>query len=51
MKTTEFDKFEQETGKNAIWKGNITRNFQNWEEGKKIYSREKERISFYLDAK
>ena len=51
MKSSEFEKFEQETGKNAIWKGNVTRNFQNWEEGKKIYSREKERISFYLDAK
>jgi CheY-like chemotaxis protein len=51
MKSSEVDKFEQETGKNSIWKGNITKNFQKWEEGKKIYSREKERISFYLDAK
>jgi CheY-like chemotaxis protein len=51
MKSLEFDKFEQETGRNAIWKGNITKNFQKWEEGKKIYSREKERISLYLDAK
>jgi CheY-like chemotaxis protein len=50
MKSPDFDKFEQETGKYAIWKGNITRNFQKWEEGKKIYSRDKERLSFYLDA-
>ena len=49
MKSPEFEKFENETGKKAIWRGNITKNYIKWEEGEKIYSRDKQRIAFYID--
>lgn len=51
MKSPEYEKFENETGKKAIWRGNVTKNFRKWEEGEKIYSRDKQRISFYIDEK
>lgn len=40
--------FEKETGKYAIWRGNVTEVFKKWLRKEKIYLREKERISLYI---
>ena len=42
--------FEKETGKNAVWEGQVTEAFRQYLAGQKVYkrSKEKERISFYL---
>ena len=47
-KTEDMLRYESETGKYAIWRGIITEGFKNWKAGKKIYSRDKERISLYV---
>lgn len=47
-KTEEMKKYEDETGKYAIWRGVITEGFKRWKEGEKIYDRHKERISLYI---
>lgn len=47
-KTNEMKRFEEETGKNAIWYGKITNDFKNWKKGKKIYHRDKKRLSLYV---
>ena len=36
-KTEEMRKFEDETGKKAIWRGVITKEFRRWQKGEKIY--------------
>lgn len=41
-------KYEQETGKYAVWRGLVTEGFKKWQRGEKIYDRDKERISFYI---
>jgi len=41
-------KYEDETGKYAIWQGKITEGFKKWLKGEKIYDRDKERISLYV---
>ena len=41
-------KYEQQTGKYAIWRDSITKEFKRWLKGEKIYTRDKERISFYV---
>ena len=43
-KTEEMDKYENETGKKAIWRGRITDSFKKWQKGEKIYEKDKERI-------
>jgi CheY-like chemotaxis protein len=47
-KTEEMKKYENETGKYAIWRGIITEGFKKWKEGQKVYDRDKERISLYI---
>ncbi len=41
-------KYEEETGKYAIWRGVVTEGFKKWLKGEKIYDRDKERISLYI---
>lgn len=41
-------KYEDETGKYAIWQEKITEGFKKWLKGEKIYDRDKERISLYV---
>jgi len=36
-KTPEMKKYEKETGKQAIWHGNITESFKRWQEEKEVY--------------
>ena len=44
-------KYEEENDKYAIWRGAITEGFKKWLKGEKIYTRDKERISLYVDDK
>lgn len=41
-------KFEDETGKKAIWRGVITSDFLKWQQGEKIYIKNKERINILV---
>jgi CheY-like chemotaxis protein len=41
-------KYEEETGKYAVWRGQITEAYKKWLKGEKIYDRDKERISLYV---
>lgn len=43
-----MQKYEEETGKVAIWRGTVTESFKKWQRGEKIYSRDKERIALYI---
>ena len=47
-KTPEMKKYEEETGKFAIWRGNITESFKKWQKGEKVYGEDKERITILL---
>ncbi len=40
--------FENETGKKAMWHGQITENFLKWKRGEKAFDENKDRISLYL---
>ncbi|MFW9948660.1 MAG: response regulator [Candidatus Thorarchaeota archaeon] len=40
--------YEDQTGKYAIWRETITKEFKRWLKGERIYTRDKERISFYV---
>jgi len=44
-KTEDMEKYEEETGKKAIWRGVITKDYERWQKGEKIYVEEKERIN------
>jgi len=46
--TEEMMRFEDETGKKAIWKGAITEKFKKWQRGEKIYNQDKERIGILV---
>src|SRR4030042_3180062 len=48
----EIKKYEEETGKKAIWRGKITDSFKKWKRGEKIYSQKKDRekIVAYLES-
>lgn len=48
-KTKEMEEFENETGKRAIWRGNVTETFRKWQRGEDNIDIEKERISLYVD--
>ncbi len=37
-------KYEEETGRFAVWRGRITEGFRRWQKGEKIYEKDKERI-------
>jgi len=47
-KTEEMLKFEKETGRQAIWRGNITKDFLKWQKGEKVYTKNKERINILI---
>ena len=47
-KTEEMKKYEEETGKQAIWLGRITDGFKKWQKGEKIYVKDKERINILV---
>lgn len=47
-KTKEMKNFESETGKRAIWRGNITESFKKWQKGENDFEIDKERISLYV---
>lgn len=47
-KTKEMESFERETGKRAVWRGNITESFKKWQKGETDFEIDKERISLYL---
>ena len=44
-----MEEFENETGKRAIWRGNVTETFRKWQRGEDNIDIEKERISLYVD--
>ncbi len=46
--TEEMKKYEEETGKHAIWRGEITESFKKWKKGEKIYEKDKERIAILV---
>ena len=48
VKTEEMDRFEKETGKQAIWGGTITKDFIKWQKGEKVYTKNKERINILI---
>ena len=43
-----MDQYENEMGKYAVWRDQITEGFKTYLEGGKIYDRDKERISLYV---
>jgi len=47
-KTEDMEKYEQETGKKAIWKDGVTEGFKKWLKGEKIYEQDKERITLLV---
>ncbi|MFW9881770.1 MAG: response regulator [Candidatus Thorarchaeota archaeon] len=47
-KTEKMKKYEEETGKKAIWKDSVTKGFKKWVKGEKIYETDKERITFLV---
>ncbi|MFX0057055.1 MAG: response regulator [Candidatus Hodarchaeota archaeon] len=44
-----MEQYEEETGKNAVWRDQVTEAFKKWLRGDKIYDRDKERISLYVE--
>ena len=44
-----MEKYQEQTDKYAIWRGTITEGFKKWLKGDKIYMRDKERISLYVE--
>lgn len=49
-KTQEMEKYEKDTGKQAVWRGEITKGFLKWKEGEKDYYSNKKRISVYVSS-
>jgi len=47
-RTEEMEKYEEETGRQAIWLGELTKGFIRWKEGEKNYYGDKKRISVYI---
>lgn len=47
----EMIKFEEVTGKKAIWDGKITEQFKKWEKGEKIYKKSKNEIRWTVYTK
>ncbi|MFX1573719.1 MAG: response regulator [Promethearchaeota archaeon] len=43
-------RYEEETGKQAIWQGKVTKGFLRWKEGEKNYYANKKRISVYVSS-
>ena len=36
-KTNKMEEYEKDTGKQAVWRGEITKGFLKWKEGEKDY--------------
>ena len=49
-KNKEMEQYEQETGKQAIWREKTTKGFLRWKEGEKDYYADKKRISVYVSS-
>ena len=49
-KTKEMEEYEKITGKQAVWRGEITKGFLKWKEGEKDYYSDKKRISVYVTS-
>ncbi|MFX1275179.1 MAG: PleD family two-component system response regulator [Promethearchaeota archaeon] len=47
-KTKEMKRYEEITGKFAIWRGLVTEGFKKWQKGEKIYEQDKERITILV---
>ncbi|MFX1500143.1 MAG: response regulator [Promethearchaeota archaeon] len=47
-KTPDMEKYELETGKNAIWNNEITKGFVKWQKGERLYDIDKERVALYV---
>jgi len=45
-----MEKYEKDTGKQAVWRGEITKGFLKWKEGEKDYYSDKKRISVYVTS-
>ncbi|MFX1382290.1 MAG: response regulator [Promethearchaeota archaeon] len=43
-----MEKYEEETGRKAIWRDQITKSFKKWQKGEKDYNLKKDRISLYV---
>jgi len=51
IKNDDMIKFELETGKKALWNGEITQNYTKWIKGEKLYYRKNDkRVSLYISA-
>ena len=48
-KTPEMKKYEKNTGKQAIWHGNITESFKRWQEEKEVYGIGKKGIGILIN--
>ncbi|MFW9867513.1 MAG: response regulator [Candidatus Thorarchaeota archaeon] len=44
----EMERYEQETGKKAIWRGNITEGYKKWKRGEEIYGKDKKGIGILV---
>jgi len=49
-KTKEMEQYEEITGKQAVWRGEITKGFLKWKDGEKDYYSNKKRISVYVSS-
>ena len=49
-KTNKMEEYEKDTGKQAVWRGEITKGFLKWKEGEKDYYSNKKRISVYVSS-
>ncbi len=49
--TESMKTYEKETGKRAIWRGNVTESFKKWKRGEKIYLDDNERIVILIKEK
>jgi len=47
-KSEKMIEYENETGKQALWQGKVTKGFEKWKEGEKYYYGDKKRISVYI---
>ena len=44
-----MEEYHEETGKYPVWRGEVTSSFKKWLKGEKIYDKDKERISLYVE--
>ncbi len=49
--TEEMKKYEEETGKKAIWRDSVTERFKKWKRGEEIYGKDKKGIGILVSDK